>query len=148
MKISDFGKSGPRVVTAGLTCASATPGATAIQPAPASMTMKTLSGTLDIFALPALVLFCGSLWGRPSPRPAAHDPLHQTDKGLFTCMGYADARPPRIFGRNKVAVPGNRSNCHVDAKCGLPRSHLHAAETQFAHAYSRRRRLAADRQDA
>src|SRR6267154_3018813 len=61
MKISDFGKSGPRVVTAGLTCASATPGATAIQPAAASMTMKTLPGTLDIFALPVLVLFCGSL---------------------------------------------------------------------------------------
>src|SRR5258708_3720141 len=157
MKISDFGKSGPRVVTAGLTCASATLGATAIQPAAASMTMKTLPGTLDIFALPALVLFCGSLsrraalsrpLGSAEPRPAAHEPLHRTDKGLFTCMSYADARPPRIFGRNKVAAPGNRSNCHVDAKCGLPRSHLHAAETQFAHTYSRRRRLAADRQDA
>src|SRR6266478_1416449 len=71
MKISDFGKSGPRVVTAGLTCASAAVGATAIQPAAASTIVKTLPETLDIFALPALVLFCGSL----SRRPALSRPL-------------------------------------------------------------------------
>src|SRR6266436_1873604 len=158
MKISDFGKSGPRVVTAGLTCASATPGATAIQPAAASMTMKTLPGTLDIFALPALVLFCGSLSRRaalsrplgsaepPAGRARAFAPDQQRVIYLHELCRRASARESSAV--TKVTVPGKRSNCHVDAKCGLPRSHLHAAETQFAHAYSRRRRLAADRQDA
>ena len=59
-------------------------------------------------------------------------------------------------GRDKVAITvdnicdfgTNRSNCHVDAKCGFPRLQLHAAEAQFADAYSGRRGLAADRQDA
>ena len=42
----------------------------------------------------------------------------------------------------------NRSNCHVDAECGLSRLQLHAAKAQFADAYSRRRGLAHHRQDA
>src|SRR3981189_1830828 len=93
MKISDFGKSGPRVVTAGLTCASATPGATAIQPAAASMTMKTLPGTLDIFALPALVLFCGSL----SRRAALSRPLGSAEPPAGRTRAFAPDRQRVIY---------------------------------------------------
>src|ERR1700686_5080198 len=60
MKISVFGKSGPRLVTTGLVCASATVGPAAIQPAAASTT-KSPRILLDISTLPALVLFCDSL---------------------------------------------------------------------------------------
>src|SRR6266702_8974709 len=93
MKISDFGKSGPRVVTAGLTCASATLGATAIQPAAASMTMKTLPGTPDIFALPALVLFCGSL----SRRAALSRPLGSAEPPAGRARAFAPDRQRVIY---------------------------------------------------
>src|SRR5216683_5796233 len=71
-------------------------------------------------------------------------PLQRRDKELFTSVGYADDRL-----RAPTTTPAtNRSNCHVDAKCGLSRDQLHAAQAQFADAYPRRRGLAADRQDA
>ena len=50
-----------------------------------------------------------------------------------------------------LRAPSQRSTgaiCHVDAECGLSRDQLHAAEAQFADAYSRRRGLADHRQDA
>src|SRR6516225_10637854 len=53
-------------------------------------------------------------------------------------------RSPNTASRPKEP----RSACHVDTECGLSRVELHAAETQFADPYSRRRRLADHRQDA
>src|ERR1700682_1105559 len=158
MKIAGFGKSGPRVVTAGLTCASAAVRATAMQPAAASKIMKTLPDTLDIFAPPALALFCGSL----SRRAALSRPLGSAGLPAGRARAYARDRqrgilpewamPTIVRCESSVVArsrsPKKRSNCHVDAKCGLPRDQLHAAQAQFAHAHSRRRRLAADRQDA
>src|ERR1700680_1248668 len=85
MKISVFGKSGPRLVTTGLVCASAAVGPAAIQLAAASTT-KNPRILLDISTLPALVLFCDSLsrraalsryLGRPGPAP----------RGMSLCTG-------------------------------------------------------------
>src|SRR6202048_5047675 len=61
MKIAVFGKSGPRVVTAGFVWASAA-GPAAIQPAAANATKKVLK-TLDISRLPASVLFAAAYHG-------------------------------------------------------------------------------------
>src|SRR5437879_93564 len=152
MKIPVFGKSGPRLVTAGLVCASATVGPAAIQPTAAS-TKKNPRILRDIYVLPALASFCGNLsrhgvlsryLGRPRPAPRRISLCTGGTRGLFTGLGYADDRP-----RLRTTTPAtNRSTCHVDAKCGLSRDQLHAAQTQFADAYSRRRGLAADWQDA
>src|SRR6267378_2956647 len=105
MKISDFGKSGPRVVTAGLTCASAAVGATAIQPAAASTIMKTLPKTLDIFALPALVLFCGSL----SRRAALSRPLGSAGLPAGHARAYARDRQ-RVIYVSGLCRPSSAAN--------------------------------------
>jgi len=55
-------------------------------------------------------------------------------------MCYADARPPRIFGRHKVAVPGKRSNVPCRFKVWPPQQYPFTPRTQFAPAYSSRRR--------
>src|ERR1700694_2740565 len=131
MKISVFGKSGPRLVTTGLVCASAAVGPAAIQPAAASTT-KNPRILLDISTLPALVLFCDSLsrraalsryLGRPGPAPRGMSLCTGETRGYL--VAWAMPRPSaRIGGRIKLAVEPiipatNRSNCHVDAKCGL-----------------------------
>src|ERR1700730_10333345 len=91
MKIPLFGKSGPRLVTAGFVWASAA-GPAAIQPADANATKKVLK-TLDISPSPCFGLFCGSLsWRAALSRildrrrggPTGHVPMHRADKGLFT----------------------------------------------------------------
>src|SRR3954464_14652060 len=114
MKISVFGKSGPRVVTAALVCAGAAVCPDASQPAAAS-TMKNARRILDMSDLPVSALFSGSLsWraalsrylDRPRPRPAVQEPLHRRDKGgYFPAWTMVDAGS---------SIAANRSNCHVD----------------------------------
>src|SRR5437899_3143333 len=113
MKISVFGKSGPRLVTTGLVCASATVGPAAIQPAAASTT-KNPRILLDISTLPALwfyfviayhgVRLCRAIWVART-RSTWNEPLHRRDKGLFSSLGYADDRPP-----GSAVVLNSRSN--------------------------------------
>src|SRR3979411_1042450 len=96
MKIAVFGKSGPRLVTAGFVWASAA-GPAAIQPAAASTTKNALK-TRDISILPASALFCGSLSWRAAlsrilerrGRRPGHVPMHSRDKGLFHSLGYPE----------------------------------------------------------
>src|SRR6266436_3821707 len=167
MKIPLFGKSGPKLVTAGLVCASPATGPAAIQPNAANAT--TIPFTIfDISALPAFSVIichlstasrlCDAIW--MSGRLVLGLCSRETRGYLLerfrakACPGLDPGWIPvrvKKTRQNKnlgQAVAANRSNCHVDTECGFPRLQLHAAEAQFADTYSGRRRLAADRQDA
>src|SRR5215213_6172080 len=74
------------------------------------------------------------------------------NKALFTGAGIGRAiraatKPP-IRWIVSANPKHNRSNSHVDEECCFSRLYVHPATPQFADAYSGRRRLAADRQNA
>src|ERR1700687_6340770 len=109
MKISVFGKSGPRLVTAGLVCASVTVGPAAIQPAAAGTT-KNPRILLDISTLPALALFCDSLsrraalsryLGRLGPAPRGMSLCTGETRGYLVAWGMRVSGRPGRRGRTK-----------------------------------------------
>src|SRR6202011_2167021 len=108
MKISDFGKSGPRLVTSGLVCASAADGPAAIQPAAASATKirRNIPG-ISILLIDAVCRFSLS-WPaglsrdlyrhnlyRHKSRWQSRGTLHPRDNGVFTNFGKS-WRPPAL----------------------------------------------------
>src|ERR1700737_3086390 len=165
MKISDFGKSGPRLVTSGLVCASAADGPAAIQPDTASATKirRNIPGISILlidsvcrFSLswPAAVsrdLYRNDLY-RHKSRWQSRGTLHPRDNGVFTNFGKS-WRPPALrsqYRNNACVVRQDRtnwSNRHVDTAFGLSRDYPSSAKTQSARAHSRRRGLAGRRPD-